>query len=106
MYMSTSSTTAATSNNNSGSNSDLADLSIMQLADSFFPTGMYTTSNGLEALFYSGRKLKPAEFTDLVRIFIERQMGPADTAALGNATGLRPALTLRVSSRSTGHSML
>lgn len=83
--MSTSSTTTATSNNNSGSNSDLADLSIMQLADSFFPTGMYTTSNGLEALFYSGRKLKPAEFTDLVRIFIERQMGPADTAALGNA---------------------
>ncbi|UVS70584.1 urease accessory protein UreF [Nitrososphaera viennensis] len=65
--------------------SDIADLSMMQLADSFFPTGMYTTSNGLEALFYSGRKMKPAELRELIRIYIEHQMGPADCAALGNA---------------------
>ncbi|AIF84924.1 urease accessory protein UreF [Candidatus Nitrososphaera evergladensis SR1] len=65
--------------------SDIADLSMMQLADSFFPTGMYTTSNGLEALFYSGKKLKVSELFALVKIFIEHQMGPADCAALGNA---------------------
>jgi urease accessory protein len=32
---------------------DGADLSMMQLSDSFFPTGMYSMSNGLEAIFYS-----------------------------------------------------
>lgn len=65
---------------------DLADLSMMQLSDSFFPTGMYTTSNGLEALFYGGKKkLKPKELSDLIGIYIEQQMGPADCAALGNA---------------------
>lgn len=95
--MSTSGTTATTnagsardgrsegSGDNKNSNTDMADLTIMQLADSFFPTGMYTMSNGLEALYYSGRKLKPDQFSGLVRIFIECQMGPADTAALGNA---------------------
>ena len=33
------------------------ELSIMQLCDSFFPTGMYTMSNGLEAIFYMIKKL-------------------------------------------------
>jgi urease accessory protein len=64
---------------------DIADLSMMQLADSFFPTGMYTTSNGLEALFYSGKKLKPLELCELIWIYIKNQMGPADCAALGNS---------------------
>ena len=26
------------------------DISFLQLSDSFFPTGLYTTSNGLEAI--------------------------------------------------------
>jgi urease accessory protein len=64
---------------------DLSDISILQLSDSFFPTGMYTTSNGLEALFYSGKKLKPAELRDLIKMCIESQIGPADCTALGNA---------------------
>ena len=38
-----------------------ADLSMMQLSDSFFPTGMYSMSNGLEAIFYSGKKIKAEE---------------------------------------------
>ena len=37
----------------------LEDLSFLQLSDSFFPTGLYTTSNGLEALFYEGKLKKP-----------------------------------------------
>ncbi|HVX01571.1 MAG TPA: urease accessory UreF family protein [Nitrososphaera sp.] len=65
---------------------DLSDLSMMQLSDSFFPTGMYATSNGLEALLYSGRKkLEPKELRDLIGTYIAQQMGPADCAALGNA---------------------
>ena len=29
-----------------------SDIGFLQLSDSFFPTGMYTTSSGLETLFY------------------------------------------------------
>jgi urease accessory protein len=64
---------------------DAADLSMLQLSDSFFPTGMYSMSNGLEAIFYSGRKMKAGELRDLVTTFVEYQIGPADCTALGNA---------------------
>ena len=62
-----------------------ADLSMMQLSDSFFPTGMYSMSNGLEAIFYSGKKMKSEELRELVKIYLEYQIGPADCTALGNA---------------------
>ena len=32
-------------------NTDFSDLSLLQLSDSFFPTGLYTMSNGLETVF-------------------------------------------------------
>ena len=64
------------------------EISIMQLCDSFFPTGMYTMSSGLEALFYSKKKLRDAnDLRDLIRIYIEHQIGPADCTALGNSYG-------------------
>jgi urease accessory protein len=64
----------------------IEELSIMQLCDSFFPTGMYTMSNGLEALFYSKKKVKDANgLRDLIKVYIEHQIGPADCAALGNS---------------------
>lgn len=62
-----------------------ADLSMLQLSDSFFPTGMYSMSSGLEAIFYSGKKMKAGELRDLVVAFLEYQIGPADCTALGNA---------------------
>ena len=62
-----------------------ADLSMMQLSDSFFPTGMYSMSNGLEAIFYSGKKMKAEELRELVTTYLEYQIGPADCNALGNA---------------------
>ena len=64
---------------------DMADLSMMQLSDSFFPTGMYSMSNGLEAIFYSGKKIKAEELRELVKTYLEYQIGPADSTALGNA---------------------
>jgi urease accessory protein len=64
---------------------DAADLSMMQLSDSFFPTGMYSMSNGLEAIFYSGKKIKAEELRELVKTYLEYQIGPADCNALGNA---------------------
>lgn len=64
----------------------IEELSIMQLCDSFFPTGMYTMSNGLEALFYSKKKVKDANgLRDLIKVYIEYQIGPADCAALGSS---------------------
>jgi urease accessory protein len=64
---------------------DAADLSMMQLSDSFFPTGMYSMSNGLEAIFYSGKKIKAQELRELIKTYLEYQIGPADCTALGNA---------------------
>jgi urease accessory protein len=64
---------------------DGADLSMLQLSDSFFPTGMYSMSNGLEAIFYSGKKMKAEELRELVKTLLEYQIGPADCTALGNA---------------------
>jgi urease accessory protein len=77
MYMSTSGDDAIM---------DMADLSMMQLSDSFFPTGMYSMSNGLEAIFYSGKKkMNAEELRELIKTYIEYQIGPADCTALGNA---------------------
>ena len=62
-------------------------ISALQLSDSFFPTGMYTTSNGLEALFYKKqRKLNnPTEFLEMIKVYLECQIGPADCTVLGNS---------------------
>jgi urease accessory protein len=51
------------------------DLSFLQLADSFFPTGLYSTSNGLEALYYT-KKVKPKGIEKLVELFLQQQVGP------------------------------
>ena len=64
---------------------DAADLSMLQLSDSFFPTGMYSMSNGLEAIFYSGKKMKAEELQNLLKTLLEYQIGPADCTALANA---------------------
>jgi urease accessory protein len=66
-------------------NTNIEEISILQLSDSFCPTGMYTTSNGLETLFYS-KKIKNAnELRDLIKVYVQHQIGPADCTALGNA---------------------
>jgi urease accessory protein len=62
------------------------EISMMQLSDSFFPSGMYTTSSGLEALFYSNRKITDADqLRELIKVYLEHQIGPADCSALGNS---------------------
>ena len=69
---------------------DTADLGMMQLSDSFFPTGMYSMSNGLEAIFYNEARKKAIMnntqgLTELISTFLENQIGPADCTAFGNA---------------------
>lgn len=61
------------------------EISILQLADSFFPTGMYATSSGLEALFYNNKIKHVNELRDLIKVYVEHQIGPTDCTALGNS---------------------
>jgi len=64
----------------------IEEISMLQLSDSFFPSGMYTTSSGLEALYYSNRKITDADrLRDLIAVYLEHQLGPADCSALGNS---------------------
>ncbi len=79
MFMSTDDSSSSSSIMNAG------DLSMLQLSDSFFPTGMYSMSNGLEAIFYSGKKMKAEELRELIATLLRYQIGPADCTALGNA---------------------
>ena len=66
--------------------SKTSEISMLQISDSFFPNGMYSTSSGLEALFYSRRKIVDADdLRELIKVYLECQIGPADCCALGNA---------------------
>ena len=56
----------------------------MQLSDSFFPTGMYTMSNGLETLFYQNKIRGAKQLRMLIKSCIRMQIGVADCVALGN----------------------
>jgi len=66
-------------------NTDLSDLSLMQISDSFFPTGLYTMSNGLETLFSEKRITGMDELCELIQTNIVQQIGPSDCVALSNA---------------------
>ncbi len=60
------------------------ELGVMQLSDSFFPTGIYATSNGLEFLFTEKKIRGMADLIEMIRINITQQIGPSDCVALGN----------------------
>jgi urease accessory protein len=59
-------------------------LSSLQLADSFFPSGLYTLSHGLEAFAQAGL-LKPDDLEGLLSDYLRHGVGPADGAALACA---------------------
>jgi len=61
------------------------EINVLQLSDSLFPTGMYSTSSGLETFFYRKRVKKASELQMILEVFIENQIGPADCVALGNS---------------------
>ena len=63
----------------------IEEVSMLQLGDSFFPTGMYTTSSGLETLFYDKRIKTKQEVIEYIKVCLQFQIGPADCAALSNA---------------------
>jgi urease accessory protein len=60
------------------------DVSLLQMSDSFFPTGLYATSNGLEALS-KVKKLKSKDISQFIAVYLKQVIGPSDCTALGNA---------------------
>lgn len=60
------------------------ELGVMQLSDSFFPTGIYATSNGLEFLFAEKKIRGMADIIKLIKINITQQIGPSDCVALAS----------------------
>ena len=67
---------------------DSSDISIMQLSDSFFPTGLYTMSSGLETLFDEKQVRTFDEIQSFIETVISQQVGPSDCVALSNAYDL------------------
>ena len=63
---------------------DEKEISVLQLSDSFFPTGLYATSSGLEALSRT-RKLKSKNIFQFIAIQLRQVMGPSDCTAMGFA---------------------
>ena len=61
------------------------ELAVMQLSDSFFPTGLYATSNGLEFLFSNNEIKGIKDIQSMIKVNIEQQIGPSDCIALSNA---------------------
>ena len=61
------------------------ELGVMQLSDSFFPTGIFATSNGLEFLFSEKKIQGMNDVINLIRVNITQQIGPSDCVALANA---------------------
>lgn len=63
---------------------DNEDISILQLSDSFFPTGLYATSSGLEALSQT-KKLRSKDISQFITMQLQQVMGPSDCTAMGYA---------------------
>lgn len=60
------------------------ELGVMQLSDSFFPSGIFATSNGVEFLFTEKKIRGMKDLIDIIRININQQLGPSDCVALAN----------------------
>lgn len=63
---------------------DNNEISILQLSDSFFPTGLYATSSGLEALSQT-KKLKSKDISQFITMQLQQVIGPSDCTAMGYA---------------------
>lgn len=60
-------------------------LALMQLSDSFFPSGSFTLSHGLESLMYSGQIDSAEAVQNYLKILLHQKVGPSDLVALLHA---------------------
>lgn len=57
-------------------------LAMMQLSDSFFPTGSFTLSHGLETLVQTGQVQSAADLQTFMQILLRNKVGVTDVVAL------------------------
>lgn len=57
-------------------------LALMQLADSFFPSGSYTLSHGLESLVQQNHMQQPEDLISFLQILLHNKIGTCDLVAL------------------------
>lgn len=57
-------------------------LTLIQLADSFFPSGSYTLSHGLESLIQQGKIQQSEDISDFLRILLHNKIATCDLVAL------------------------
>ena len=55
-------------------NTDFSDLSVMQMSDSFFPTGLYTMSNGLETLLMKNKFKQLIKLKTLLKQYLVNKL--------------------------------
>ncbi|PPS41909.1 urease accessory protein UreF [Chroococcidiopsis sp. TS-821] len=60
-------------------------LALMQLADSFFPSGSFTLSHGLEVLVHTKQVQSIDDFQNFLRLLLHNKIGSADLIALVHA---------------------
>ena len=60
-------------------------LALMQLSDSFFPSGSYTLSHGLESLIQSGTIQQPEDLITFLQLLLGNKIAPGDLVALIHA---------------------
>jgi len=60
------------------------DLAMMQISDSFFPSGLYANSNGLESIFQNNKKITHLEITGIIETQLKQQIGPTDLIVMIN----------------------
>lgn len=57
-------------------------LALMQLADSFFPSGTYTLSHGLETFVQTGEITSSQELRDMIELALWQKVGSSELVAL------------------------
>lgn len=57
-------------------------LTLMQLADSFFPSGSFTLSHGLEYLVQAGKLPTPEDLIVFLQLLLQHKIGTCDLVAL------------------------
>ena len=71
------------------------ELDMMQLSDSFFPTGLFATSNGLESLFLNKKINTAHELIEFNKVYLEQQLGPSDCIVLANTHDFAKSLNFK-----------
>lgn len=66
-------------------NSVAQQFALMQLSDSFFPSGSFTFSHGLESLVHTGQVQSIAEFQAFLKILLHNRIATTDLVALTHA---------------------